>query len=104
MVSSFIEASLNARVPSPSCILVKITLTEFKTSWFILLWQNMFPNFGAHGKVIVIRGSEREGFAEDHGQAKGCACSTLAHISCIPSAEVSSLAVRVLYMIAWGSP
>lgn len=77
MVSSCIMASLNAKVPSPSYILVKITLAA---SWFILLWQNMFPNFGAHGKVIVICGSEVEGFTEDHGQAKGCACSTMAHM------------------------
>ena len=37
---------------------------------FILLWQNMFASFAAHGKVGVVQGSKKEGFTEGHGQAK----------------------------------
>lgn len=43
---------------------------QFETSWYSLLWQNMFALFGAHRKVSMIHSSEGDGYDEDHGQAK----------------------------------
>lgn len=54
----------------------------------------MFVCFGAHGKLGVGQGSEREGFVKDHGQAKSRDILvppwTTCLINCLPQA------VRVL--------
>lgn len=35
-----------------------------------MLWQNVSAGFGVHGEVSMVQDSEREGFAEEHSQAK----------------------------------
>lgn len=66
----------------------------------------MFACFDAYGNVSMVQGSEREGFVEDRGQAKPRDVLVLPWTTCFnklcPPAEVSFLAMRVLYTIARG--